>query len=229
MRSNFTIPVLALILGAASVPASAQIKAIHISVSPTAGWYAPISNLDRISEGDGSVAVRRQSSPMVGVAVEAKLPGMPVSARGQYAHAIGGSIVAKRLTGQESCGTDCVRFIYSDDQLSSSTTLLAVADAVVRAQVGRLRPYVAAGGGVRRYGFQQSELEPEFADAFSKDVTRLVAHLGAGLEANTRSVTAQVEFGDYFGRYPSSEAGLRSGMGFQHDLSVSFGVRFNVR
>ncbi len=166
---------------------------------------------------------------MFGFAVEAMRPGHPVSARGQYGFSTGGSLVARRLSREESCGADCIRSVYSYERLSSASSAVAVVDLLVRSQSGRLRPYVAAGGGLRRYGFSQTELEGEFSTAFSQDVSRYVTHLGAGLEGTAKGVTVQLEFGDYFGRYPSSGAAVVGATGLQHDLSASLGITLKLR
>lgn len=142
------------------------------------------------------------------------------------AYAPAGDLVAVRRAGEVSCGSNCVRFTYAHDRLSSSSAFLAVGDAVLRAQTGKVRPYIAGGAGLRRYGFAAPQLEGNFANAFANDVTRLIVHVGAGLEGTVGPTSLQLDVGDYFGHYPRIGT---SPIGLQHDLTISLGVRFSVR
>lgn len=229
MRRSIAAAALTFAVGAGALPAEAQLRTAQITVTPVAGWYIPVQDLRSVPEGDTSVPVRRESSPMFGLAVEATFRGTPVSARGQVSYAPGGDLVAVRRAGDEACGTNCVRYNYRNDRLSSSSSFVAVGDAVLRAQTGRVRPYVAGGAGLRRYSFAQAELDGGFADAFATDVTRFVAHVGAGLEGRVGPLSMHLEVGDYFGHYPRAGAASQPTVGLQHDLAASFGVRFAVR
>lgn len=214
-------------LGVSRSDAAAQAQTRGFTIAPVVGWYVPIQDLRQVPEGESSVSVRRESSPLVGVALEAKFASTPISVRGQVAYA-GGDLVAARLVGEEPCGSNCIRNVYRNDRLASTSALLVIGDAVLRSSGGKLRPYVVAGGGVRRYGFSQAELEGGFADAFSEDVSRFVVHLGAGLDASFRGLAVTAEFGDYFGRIPKSGTSFEPVQGIQHDLTGSLGIRFVI-
>lgn len=221
--------IIGLTLAAALVAhtAEAQLRTTQITVTPVAGWYVSVQDLSRVADGDVDVAVRKEPSPMLGLAAEAKFTGTPISARAHVVYAPGGDLVAVRRSGEEPCGSNCVRYSYEHDRLSSSSSFLAVGDAVLRAQTGKVRPYVAGGAGLRRYSFARSDLEGSFADGFRTDVTRFVAHLGAGVEAQVGPLALHLEAGDYFGHYPRSGASQHP-IGLQHDLAASLGVRFLV-
>lgn len=226
MKGTRTTAALAALLLFAGVSEAAA-QAPRLTLTPAAGLYYPTRDLGRVDEGGDAVPVFLDQSAMAGLSVEAAFPAFPVQARGRILYAPRTHLVAERLVGEEPCGTGCTRFIYDQDELASGSVLVAVAEAVLRApERFPLRPYLAAGGGLRRYAFAQDDLEGEFAEAFADDVSRFVAHVGVGFDVAVGRMGVNVEVGDHLGRYRIDPgAGGVGAEEMQHDLTASLGVR----
>jgi hypothetical protein len=89
----------------------------------------------------------------------------------------------------------------------------------------RVRPYAVAGAGLRRYSVDDSELEPEFADAFTQDRTSVIGHVGLGAAVRARRAELRVEVGDYFGRHRVGDARPWRA----HELSTTVGLTIPLR
>lgn len=205
---------------------AAQVPGSAVRISPVAGWYQPTQNLGSVAEAGADNILSTESSVMLGVTVEAPVPGSSIGLRGQILFAPTSGLSTRRFTGFEPCGTSCERATYTHDPLTSGSVLLGVVDAVVRGpRVAMIRPYAAIGGGLRRYDFERASLSPAFAEALTGDATRFVAHVGIGVVAAVGRAEISVEAGDYLGRYTVGDPSGESTDSMQHDFGITAGIR----
>lgn len=227
MRSFSILSILAgLALLAGAPMATAQSAPGAVRLVPTVGWYAPLSDLGTVSEGEVNTPVQFDASVAVTLGVEVALPVPWLTARGTLAFAPSAGLSARRFSGEESCGVSCTRFIHETVPLADSRVLILTAGASARLpQLGLLRPYLLGGAGVKRYDLAQDQLAPEYAGIFATDASSFTLHAGIGLDVPVGPVVLKAELSDYLSRYRSLDGQPGSAGRLQQDLSAQIGVR----
>jgi len=185
------------------LPASSQAQ---IRVIPQGGLYASVSDLGTVDSADGVRTVGEQETSLAyGITLESVSDG-PFSLRLTGLYGSGSEVP---VGGIGCTGTAC----------DLRSTLLAVsAGAVLRLFPGNLplRPYVLAGGGIKRYDFEFSE-DSQLEDAFG-DGTQASGVLGVGFDWNLGILKGNFEITDYV-----SGSILEDG-DRQHDFFLTLGL-----
>ena len=184
-----------------SPPAEAQIR-----LMPQGGLYTSISDLGTVDTGDEALRVgEKETSFAYGLTVEIASEA-PVRLRltGLY-----GSNSEVPVGGIGCTPTDC----------DLESTLLALSAGVVLSPVPTdfpFRPFLLAGGGMKRYDFEfqsDSQLKEAFGD---ESVAALL--LGLGFDWNLGILSGTVELADYISG-SAVEGGDR-----QHDFFLTVGL-----
>jgi hypothetical protein len=212
-------------------PAAAQARAVEVHLTPTLGWYTPVQNLATVPDDSERVWSRVEPAPVLGLAAEAGLRSVPfLGARVGLRYAPS-ELALRRFDGFQSCGQDCGRASYTSEPLAPASLLLVTGDLLLRGpRLAAVQPYVAAGGGIKRYDFRQQELEGEAAAVFAEDETRRTLHLGLGLDTRWKRYSLVTELGSYLSSFSEQAPSLihpeRMDRGErQLDLFLSVGLR----
>ncbi len=182
----------------------------QLRFTPRVGLYAPLGDLGQVDSGSDAVELgERESTLAFGLGIE-----------------LGdGSGTAFRLDGFYATesevpveGVGC-----APGECSPRSTLAAVTGSVVLRPLPSLavvHPYLLAGGGLKRYDFEEEDLRAEGLDAFVSDQNQWAGHVGLGAEVRLGVVRAVVELSDLFGPFEGED----DGGDFQHDLFLTIGI-----
>jgi hypothetical protein len=223
------LAVLAATVGA--TPAAAQARALEVHLTPTLGWYTPIQNLATVPDDSQSVWSRVEPAPVLGLAAEAGLRSVPFLGARIGVRYAPSELALRRFDGFQSCGQDCGRARYTSEPLAPASLLLVTGDLLLRGpRMAAVQPYLAAGGGLKRYDFRQQELEGEAATVFAQDETRRTLHLGLGLDTRWKHYSLVTELGSHLSSFGEEVPSLihpeRMDPGErQLDLFLSVGLR----
>lgn len=179
-----------------------------IRLIPQVGLYAPVSDLGRASSTEGAVEIgERESTLGFGLALE-------LAARRTVSFRLNG------VYGTESevpvDGPGCA------DCTARSTVAAVTGSAVFRPLPNLIvvQPYLQAGGGLKRYDFDEDDAQAEGVDAFVSDQNELTGHLGVGLEFNLLGFRALLELSDFISGF-DAEGGEGE---TQHDFFLTVGI-----
>lgn len=193
----------AFILGALvfSAPGDAQIRLI-----PQVGLYASVSDLGTVDTPDGVQTLGEQGTSLAyGLTLDissAKVIGYRITA-------LYGSDSEVPVDGIGCTGGAC----------DLRSTLLGVSAGIVLRPIpvsSPFRPYILAGGGIKRYDFD-FEAESPLKDAFG-DESVATAVLGLGFDWNLGILKGNLELADYI-----SGSFLKDG-DRQHDFFLTVGL-----
>jgi hypothetical protein len=171
------------------LPAEAEAQ---VRLLPSVGVYAPISDLGSIRESDGQVLVdagRRDATLAFGLGLELGNSQGFASIRGQLGYATAANVPI-----------DAVGCAHCELR---STLLTATAAVVLRPlpQLAVAQPFVVAGGGLKRYGFDREDLGTSgFIDGF-RDQGQRTVQLGVGMQFALGPIRPVVELSGYVSRY----------------------------
>ncbi len=165
-------PVPTVLLCAASVLALASPGSAQLRLIPRAGLFAPVTDLGTVSSPSGARSVgQHQASFAYGLTLELAAAS-PVSLRATLLY---GSRSRVPVGGIGCTGSEC--------DLRSTLLTLTGSLALRPFPAGLpLRPYLLAGGGLKRYDFDFGG-DPSIRDAFRSD-SHATALLGVGLDWN---------------------------------------------
>lgn len=206
---NPTIRTLCLSLAAALAtfalpPAAADAQ---LRVIPQAGLYAPVSDLGTVSTVEGARTVGdRDASFAYGLSAE-------------LGSGDGTTVRLTAMYGSDSevpvGGVGCV-----GDACRLQTTVLNATASVVLRPLPRIilvQPYLLAGGGLKRYGFDPRGDEA-LRSAFD-DESKVTGALGVGLDWTLGVLSGTLEVTDYVSGAVLDEEGDA-----QHDFFVTVGL-----
>jgi hypothetical protein len=107
-----------------------------------------------------------------------------------------------------------------------STVSAVTAGAVLRPIPNLIlfRPYLLAGGGLKRYDFDEADLRSEGLDSFFSDQSKFTGHLGVGLEFNVGLARLLVEVSDFVSGFEGGSGSSRFDGERQHDFFMTLGI-----
>ncbi len=192
-------------LGVATLPAAADAQ---LRLVPQAGLYAPVSDLGTVNTVDGARSVgTRDASFAYGLGAELGNPqGTSVRLTGLL-----GSGSEVPVGGVGCTGSAC----------DARSTVATLTGSVVLRPIPRIvlvRPYLVAGGGLKRYDFEYDE-ETDVREALGDDSNEVTGQLGVGVEWNLGLLDGTVELSDYV-----SPSVLEDGGETQHDFFLTVGI-----
>lgn len=201
-----TVAALSLASLAAPSEAAAQVRLI-----PQAGLYVPLSDLGRVGSGSEAVEIAdRESTLGLGLSLEigaAQTVGFRVN--GVY------GTTADVPIGGVGCPDCSVR----------STVALLTGSVVLRPlpQLAVLRPYLQAGAGLKRYDFDEDDVDDEGLDAFLNDQNELTGQLGVGVELNAGFGSLLLEVSDFVSGFDLGDDDSAE-ENTQHDFFLTVGL-----
>lgn len=215
--SSLLLPALLLVGAGFSEQAEAQLRVV-----PGVGLYAPLSDLGEIRGEVGQRLIdagRRNSTVALSLGVEVGDAGSSLGFRGRVDYGTRARVPIE--------GVGC-----PDCELRASL-LAASADLILRPlpRLLLLQPFVAGGLGVKHYGFEREDLEPEgFPEAF-RSQTRPALRAAVGSQFFLGALRPQVEASVVVSRFETHpDAGhLRGEDRLQSDLFVSVSLAFGGR
>jgi hypothetical protein len=207
MRPSFVRTSLAVAVAAAALaaPAAAQLRVPPVQLIVGMGPLEA-NTLGFIGErGRETVSARHLNANALMLGVQARTPLRGVDLRLSVQHA--------------------TPMLVLGDQLTTPTSLTTVAlDAVVNLpRLGGVHPYVLAGGGFKRYGFDQERFRLSGAEVVPHDETDAMAHAGIGAFYDVGRVDLFVEASASSNRFENNPT-----QGFSRNAqnyAFSFGVR----
>jgi hypothetical protein len=187
-------------------PASAQLRLI-----PQVGLYQPFTELP--SPGSGFNDIKRKGSFAFGASIELGQPDN-VSFRVNVLHATESEVPVSQVT--VGCQSDCAR----------STLTSATATFVIRPlpNIILVRPYLLAGGGVKRYDYTKQDFQQEGLRSLFSDQNQLTGHLGLGAEVNLGLVRLVGEVADLVSKYDNGQNTSTSSDQLQNDVFMTVGL-----
>lgn len=196
------------LLGPAA-PAAAQRLELHME--PRVGAFVPAGRLVR--EHDGLIRFRAELAPSlaVGLGLELDAPRLRLGVRAGVDYATASTLIAHGFT-LDSVGVGLVA---------------AAADVVLRPFDRRaaVRPYVAAGAGLKRYIVSETGLTRALAGVLPGDRTDSALHAAAGAEARWGPLGLAAEASDYVSRFTAPSTGHRR---LQNDVFLTVGLRLQL-
>ncbi|MBX6363780.1 MAG: hypothetical protein IRZ00_07925 [Gemmatimonadetes bacterium] len=202
----------ALVGAALLAPApSARAQQLELRLAPRIGAFVPAGRLVR--EHDGLIRFRADLAPSlaVGLGLELDAPRLRLGVRAAVDYATAPTLVAHGFT-VDSAGVGL---------------LVAGADVVLRPLDGRarVRPFLAAGAGLKRYLVPEAGLTRALAGVLPSDRTDPALHGAAGAEARWGPIGVVAEAGDYVSWFLAPSTGHQR---VQHDLLVTLGLRLRL-
>jgi len=224
---------LALFLLALLVPGNslvAQDSTRRPTVYPHVGFYFPASAIAFVPNGNQDVRVGSRAAPSFGVAVTPRSSGRRLGTRADITFVPDVSVVVRELAGSESCGDNCLRYLYDNVPIGTSHLLLAVGDLVVQLpQRYDTQLYLMGGAGARLQWFTEETSEREYEQVLAEDARHFTLHAGLGLERPFGRTAISLEVEDFVGRFRMSLTDpFRHGTFGKHDVAVRLGVRIPV-
>ncbi len=197
------------------LPASAEAQ---FRVLPSVGLYAPLADLGEVRDSGGQVIVdagRQNASLAFGLAVERGDPQGFASIRVGLGYGTSAEVPVDAVGCQ-----DCEL---------RATLLTATAAAVLRPipRLGPVQPFLVAGAGIKRYGFDRDDLQTDgFLEGF-RDQSRPALQLGTGVQFTLGGFRPIVELSAQLSRYEVEPSGARSGTDdVQTDLFFTVALPF---
>jgi len=203
MMNERNVAALALSLVLALVPSTGEAQ---VRLVPQAGLYASVTDLGTVDSSEGALNVGEQESSLaLGLTLDFGSDG-PLGFR---ISGIYGTDSEVPVGGIGCAGVDCKL---------RSTLLGLAAGAVLRPFPAGfpLRPYVVAGGGIKRYNFDFGSESP-LQDAFG-DESVATGVLGVGIDWNLVLLKGNLEITDYL------SGSVLDGGDTQHDFFVMVGL-----
>ena len=201
--SHMKLACAALVCALSATPAAAQIRLI-----PQVGLYTPFTDLPSLRAGADEV--KKEATLAFGAALELGQPDA-VSFRVNVLHATDSEVPVADV----GCQTDCAR-----STVSTATATLAFRPLP---NIILVRPFILAGGGVKRYDYTKQNLQDEGLRTLLNDQNQLTGHLGLGAELNLGVLRLSGEVSDLLSRYDQGENTSESDE-LQHDLFVTVGL-----
>lgn len=191
-------------------PAAAQ----RAELVPQVGFFTALRGMGTaVTEPDGAVLELGERERGLAFGLSVQFGGVtPASVRGTVLFGQGSDIP---VTGP-GCERECT--------LENSVRLLT--GAIVFSPLQRLallRPYLLAGGGWKRFGFNDADLETLGLEGAVKDQTKTAWQIGAGLELSIVQWAIVVELNDFISGFKVEEE-MGDGK-TQHDLFLTVGLR----
>lgn len=192
---------------AAPAQAAAQMRLIG-----QVGLYVPLSDLGQVQSGGDAVEIAdREGTLGFGLALE-------LGARQTWSFRVNG--VYGTESGVPVSGVGCT------DCKARSTVAALTGTAVFRPLPNLIvvQPYLQAGGGLKRYDFDDDDLRAEGFDAFLSDQNKLAGHLGVGAEVNAGLVRLLFEVSDFISGIDLGGDDAVAEEETQHDFLITIGV-----
>lgn len=201
------VPLVLAVAALAGYPSSALAQG-GIRLIPQVGLYAPVSDLGRASSTEGAVEIgERESTLGFGLALE-------LGARRTVSFRLNGVYGTESEVPVDGTGcTDC----------TARSTVAAVTGSAVFRPLPNLivvQPYLQAGGGLKRYDFDEDDAQAEGVDAFVSDQNELTGQLGVGLEFNLLGFRALLELSDFISGFDAEGGEAET----QHDFFLTLGI-----
>lgn len=202
------VPILFLVATALAVQPRDALAQGSLRLIPQVGLYAPVSDLGRASSTAGAVEIgERESTLGFGLALE-------LGARNTVSFRLNGAYGTESEVPLDGTGcTDC----------TARGTVAALTGAVVLRPIPNLivvQPYLQAGGGLKRFNFDEEAAQAEGWDAFLSDQNELTGQLGVGVELNLLGFRTLIELSDFVSGF-DTEGGEGE---TQHDFFLTVGI-----
>lgn len=206
------VVLVATLVGPLAAPAT--LSAQRADLIPQLGFFTGLSSLGTAEDGAGaSFALgERERGFAYGVAAQFG-SDTPAGLRGSVLFGTGSDIPVS--------GPGC-----APDPCSVEQNVRAFAAALVVRPLPSLiliRPYLLAGAGWKRFGFDDAELEAVGLDDAIEDQTKGAWQLGAGVELGLGLTSVVVEINDFISGFSVQED--RGDGKTQHDLFLTVGLR----
>lgn len=190
------------------------LEAQRAELIPQVGFFTPLTSLGTAEDGNGdSFALgERERGFAYGVAVQ--FGGLtPVGVRGSLLFGTGSDVPVT--------GPGC-----AEDECAIGNNLRTITGALLIRPLPRLvvvRPYLLAGGGWKRFGFNDADLGNRGLEMALEDQTNTAWQLGAGVDLNLGATALVVELNDFISGFDVEE---EKGEGkTQHDIFLTVGLR----
>lgn len=196
-----------------------------VRLIPKAGLHVSVNDFGELRQEGAPGAVelgRKSATAALGIGAEVNPPFLPFGARATVTYGTASPI--------PYVTEDCL------DCRTRGDLLVATATGVFRPLPRLLvaRPYLLGGGGIRRFGFDRSELVEEGVEGVLRDQTGPVAHVGGGLDLELDLLTAVIEVAGVVGRFEPG-GGMRDGQPVPSgsretmtDVFVTAGLSFDL-
>jgi opacity protein-like surface antigen len=188
------------VIAAAVLAAPAAAHAQKISVTPSAGFYIPASDIYNLRDEAESIAVDKEGTFAMGLNVDFG------TLRGSIAYASGAQLNERGVQNRENIGEG---------------KLLAVAGDLVFRPIPRVivQPYLVLGAGVRREDYSYED--DGVSDALPKEQTDFAFHAGLGADVMLGRIGIVAEITDFITQEPT-------GNWDQHDAFGFVGLKFKL-
>lgn len=205
-------------LAAGAKDLNAQLPGPNLQLTPKIGAYVPVNELAVVSNAvAGNNPAELGGSLAIGLALELDLPLFPIDLRANLDYA-----TDTRLSVGDDAG---------DPQEAAATLLALSGDLVFRPvpAIAPLQPYLLAGAGIKRYDFDEEDLEEGQIEDIFADKSNFAFHVGAGLNVRLLpSVSLLVEVTDYISRYKPESAAAGDDSKLQNDIFGMVGLRVGL-
>jgi hypothetical protein len=184
----------------APTAADAQIPGINLNLGARAGMFSPMSALAETGAGEWKL----KSGLGIGASLELDLPLSPINVRANVEAALGAKL---QLDDQENGG---------------EVDVVAITGDLVFRPLPRIvvfQPYLLAGGGIKRYSFEDSPL------IFGEGGSDFTGHVGIGGDLKIGPLAVLAELSDYISSFKNEGVGDSK---LQNDVFVMVGFRIGM-
>lgn len=197
------------------VPAAGPLAAQRAELIPQLGLFEGLSSMGTAEDEEGSAFTlgERERGFAYGLAVQFGAH-TPAGVRGSVLLGTGSDVP---VTGPGCSAEDACTIENSLRVITGALVLRPLPGLVV------VRPYVLAGGGWKRFGFDESELETRGLEMAIEDQTNTAWQLGVGVEVGLGVTAGVIELSDYISGFDVEEE--RGDGKTQHDLFLTVGLR----
>lgn len=195
--------------------APASLAAQQARLTPHLGFFQPLTSLGT-AENDGGESFtlgERNRGFAYGISVQFG-GGTLAGVRGSALFGTGSDVP---VTGP-GCGDEEACAVENSVRALVGTLVVRPLPGLVV-----IRPYVLAGGGWKRYGFDEADLESLGLEGAIGDHSNTTWQVGAGVELHVGLTAIQVELSDFISGFDVEEG--RGEGRTQHDLFLTVGLR----
>lgn len=196
------------------VSAPGELEAQRAELIPQIGFFSPLASLGT-AEDEGGISFdlgERERGFAYGLAVQ--FGGIvPVGVRGSVLFGTGSDVP---VTGPGCPEGECT--LENNLRLLTGALIIRPFPTLVV-----IRPYALAGGGWKRYGFDEAEAEALGLDPALEDHTHTAWQIGLGTELGLGAAAVVVELNDFISGFDVADD-LGEGK-TQHDIFLTVGLR----
>lgn len=195
--------------------APALTAAQQAELTPQIGFFQPLTSLGTAESDGGSTFTLGERDRGFAYGVTVQFGGLALA--GVRASALFGTGSDVPVTGP-GCGDEAACTVENSVRALVGTLIVRPLPSLIV-----LRPYLLAGGGWKRYGFDEAELEDLGLEGAIGDHSNTAWQVGAGVELHVGLTAIQVELNDFISGFDVEEG--RGEGRTQHDLFLTVGLR----